>query len=132
MAKRTGADLAFTIATVAVSASRSWSVEDQDVAADTTAAGDPMMDSESLRGDYTVEYEALLTVASPYILSGAVRGTKVAWAAKIVAADLNGIVSSTGRVDRFRIAAAYDGVVTIQGTIRAAGTALTYDPSPTV
>lgn len=130
MAKLTGADLAFTIATVAVAAMRTWSVEDQDVSVDTTAAGDAVVDTESLRGDYTVEFEALLEIASPYVLAGAVRGTKVAWAAKVVAAHTTGIVSATGRVDRFRIAAAYDGVVALSGTIRASATPLTYDDSP--
>ena len=130
MAKRTGADLALTIATVAIAAMRSWSLEDQDVNVDTTAAGDAMVDRESTRGDYTLEWESLLAIATPYVLTGNVRGTKVAWAAKVVAADLNGIVASTGLVDRFRIAAAYDGVVSIQGTIRASATPLTYDTSP--
>jgi hypothetical protein len=130
MAKRTGGNIAFLIATVAVAALRGWSVEDIDVDVDVTAAGDSVMDRESLRGDYTVEGNSLLEVASPYVLPANVRGQKVAWSAEVLASDANGIVSSTGKVGRFRIEGSYDNAIQVSWTINAAGTPLTYDTSP--
>jgi hypothetical protein len=130
MAKRTGKDLAFLIATTAVKCARGWSVEDQDESVDTTCAGDGTVDSDSLRGNYTVEAETLLEIAAPYVIPNAVRGTKVAWGAKIIAGDTNSLVTSTGRVDRFRIEAAYNEAVKAAITIKAAGTALSWNLSP--
>lgn len=130
MAKRTGKDLAFTIGGTAIAVARGWSVEDNDVDVETTAAGDATVDRDSLRGDYTVEWDALLEIATPYVLPTTVRGTKVAWAAKIISSDANGLAASTGKVKRFRVEAQYDGAVKTSGTIEAAGTAITYDLTP--
>lgn len=126
MAKRTGKDLAFTLGGVVLKVARGWSVEDNDVDVETTAAGDATVDRDSLRGDYTVEWDALLEIASPYVIPSALRGTKAVWAARVVAGDTNPIANSTGKVKRFRVEAQYDGAVKTSGTIEAAGTALTW------
>jgi hypothetical protein len=126
MAKRTGKDLAFLIGGTAIKVARGWSVEDNDVDVETTAAGDATVDRDSLRGDYTVEWDALLEIAAPYVIPSAVRGTKAAWSAKIISGDTNPIASSTGKVKRFRVEAQYDGAVKTSGSIEAAGVALSW------
>src|SRR6478752_71259 len=130
MAKRTGKDLAFLISSTALRVQRNWSVEDTDEDVVTTAAGDPVVDRDSLRGDHTVEASGLLEIASPYLIPNTVRGTKTAWAAKIQSADANGIVSGTSKVKRFRISAAYDGVVETAITLEAAAVDLSWDLTP--
>ena len=131
MAKRTGKDLAFLIASTAIAVAREWSLEDEDINVDSTVAGEAIVDRDSLRGDYTVEFMALLEIASPYVIPNTIRGTKVAWAGKILASDAaGGLVSSTGLCTRFRVRVPYDNVVEVSGTIRAAGTALTWDLTP--
>jgi hypothetical protein len=130
MAKRTGKDLAFLIGATAVLAARGWSVEDNDTDVETTAATDGTVDRDSLRGDYTVEWDTLLVIGTPYVLPTTVRGTKTAWSAKIQAGDTNGLISSTGKVKRFRVEAQYDGAVKVSGSIEAAGTALSFNLSP--
>jgi len=130
MAKRTGKDLAFTIGGTAVALMREWSLDDDDVNVESTAAGDDTVDRDSLRGDYTVQFKGLLEIAAPYVIPSGVRGTKVAWVGKIIDSDTNGIASSTGLVTKFSIKAPYDNVVEISGEIKAAGTAVSYDLSP--
>lgn len=136
MADRDGGALAFSIGGVTVPRVRRWSFEETDVDVDSTAGGDAVVKANSLRQNYTVEYEALLNVASPYVLPGGTGasttlvGTSVAWVARLVSGDTNGIAASTGKVNRFRIEAAYDQMVAVSGTIGANGTAVTYDTTP--
>jgi hypothetical protein len=125
MAKLTGKDLAFTLAGVAISVPRGWSYEETDVDVDSTAAGDAWMDRDSLRGDFTVEVNALVQIATPYVLPTAIRGTKVAFTGKTVSSHTNNIISGTAKVGRFRIEGAYDGLFQIAVTLNAAGTAPT-------
>lgn len=115
---------------VAVAVGRGWTYTEEDVDVDSTAAGDAWMDSDSLRGRFTVDWRALLEIASPYVLPGNVRGTKATFACHVVAADSNGIVSGTGKVNRFQIEAAYDGMVEVSGSIGSAGTAPAIDTTP--
>lgn len=136
MADVDGGTLSLSIATVLIPRVRRWSFEQTDVDVDSTAGGDTVMKRNSLRTDYTLEYEALLEVASPYVLPGGTGasttlvGTSVAWAARVIGSHTNGIAVSTGKIGRFRIEAAYDGMVAISGTINANGTAVTYDTTP--
>lgn len=130
MAKRTGKDLAFVLAGTAVAVMRGWTYEENDVDVDSTAAGDTYMDRDSLRGDFTVEFNSLLEIASPYVAPTTLRGTKTAFSCEIIAADANGIVSGTAKFSRLRIEAAYDGLVQISGTMVAAGTAPQFDLTP--
>jgi predicted secreted protein len=130
MAKRTGKDLNFLLGGTAIAVARGWTYEENDVDVDTTAAGDAWMDRESLRGDFTVDWNALLEVASPYVLPTTVRGTKTTFSCELIGADVNGIVAGTAKVNRFRIEAAYDGAVQTSGTLNCAGTAPTFDLSP--
>ncbi len=131
MAKRTGKDLAFSIGGVTVAVMRDWDLETNDVDVESTAAGDATVDRDSLRSDFTVNFNALVEIASPYVLAGqASLGSKVAFVGRIVAADTNGIVAGTAKLSRLRIGGAYDGLFTWAGTLIAAGTALTWDLTP--
>lgn len=131
MAKLTGKDLAFLIGGTAVAVARNWSLEDNSVNVESTAAGDDTVDRDHLRNDHTAEFDALLEIASPYVLTGqSVIGTKVAWVGKVVDSHTNGIVSSTSLMTRYRIEAAYDGMIQVSGTLQAAGVPLTWDTSP--
>jgi hypothetical protein len=136
MADVDGGTLSFSIGGVLVPRVRRWSFEQTDVDVDSTAGGDTVMKRNSLRTDYTVEYEALLFVASPYVLPGGTAasttlvGTEVAWVARVIGAHTNGIAISTGKIGRFRIEASYDGMVAISGTIGGNGVAVTYDTTP--
>src|SRR5688500_18957996 len=125
MAKRSGANLAFLVAATAISVPRGWTFTHGVTSIDGTAAGDAVVDRIPLRGDYTVDFRALLEVTTPYVLPTASIGSVVAWSAEIVSGDTNGIVSSTRLFAQFRIEAAYDGAVEISGRIVGAGTALT-------
>lgn len=135
MAKKTGKDLAFMVGatpatTTALAVQRGWNYEQTVTEIDATAAGDLVIDREPLRYDYTVEFNGLLEIASPYVLPIAIFATKAAWAAQLDAADDNGIVSGVGLFNRFRIEAVYDGVVAVSGAFVAAGTQSTWDLSP--
>jgi hypothetical protein len=130
MAKRTSGNLAILIGAVVIPVGRGWTVEETSVNVDVTAAGDTVMDRENLRKDFTVDWRALLEVASPYVLPADVVGTKVAFSCEIIAADANGIKSGTALVDSFRIEATYDGAVELSGRLIAGGTALATDTSP--
>jgi len=132
MPKRTGKDLNVIIGAVAISVPTGWSLEDADVNVETTAAGDAVVDRASLRGDFTMEWNARVEIASPYILPVTVRGTLVAFVCEVVLADAGatGLVGGTGLCTMFRIEAAYDQPMATSGRIQAAGTALTYDLTP--
>lgn len=130
MARREGGNLAFLIGAVLIPVARGWSVRENAVHADSTAAGDPVMHRTNIRKDHTIDFRALLEVAAPYVLPGDVVGTEVAWAAELIAADANGLKSGTGLVDEFNIDTPYDGMVEITGRIICSGTALTTDLSP--
>lgn len=136
MADRDGGLLALSIGGTVVPRVRRWSFEETDVDVDSTAGGDAVVKANSLRQNYTLEYEALLNAVSTYVLPGGTAasttlvGSSVAWVAKLVSTDTNGIATSTGKINRFRIEAAYDQMVAISGTIGANGTAITYDTTP--
>jgi hypothetical protein len=132
VAKRTGKDLNILIDGTAISVSTGWSVEDQDVNVETTAAGDAVVDRESLRGDFTMEWNARVEAVSPYVLPYTVRGTRVAFVCEVIAADAGatGLVGGTGLCTMFRIESAFDQPMGTSGRIQAAGTALTYDMTP--
>lgn len=130
MAKRATGSLAILIGATVVPVSRGWTVEQTSQNVDVTAAGDAVMDRESLRYDFVIDWRALVEVASPYVFPGDVVGTKVAFAAELVSSDVNGIKSGTALVDSFRIEAVYDGAAEISGRLIAGGTALATDLSP--
>lgn len=136
MADYDGGLLSFSIGGVLVPRVRRWNFEQNDVDVDATAGGDTVVKANSLRTNYTVEYEALLEVASPVVIPGGsgasttLVGTSVAWIGRLVSSHTNGIVASTGKINRFRIEASHDGMVAISGTIGANGTVVTYDTTP--
>jgi hypothetical protein len=130
MAKRTGKDLNLLVGGTAISVPTGWSYEETDSTAETTAAGDAWIDRASLRGDYTVEWNARVEIASPYVLPTAVRGTLVTWALEVIAADAQGIVVGTGLCTMFRLEAAYDQPLATSGRIQSAGTGPTFDLQP--
>ena len=143
MAKRVGATLSFLMATntvttptsvVAISVMRGWTYEETDVDVETTAAGDTYVDRDTLRGDFEINFNALLQIASPYVIRGAeattLRGQKVLFSGKILTADTNGIVSGTAKFDSFRIEGRHDGTFEISGRMRSAGTAPTWNLTP--
>jgi hypothetical protein len=130
MAKRGTGNLAILIGGTVVPVGRGWTYEETSVNWDSTASGDGVMDRESLRKDFTVDYRALIEVANPYVLPGDVVGTKVAFACELISTDTNGIKSGTALVDSFRIEATYDGGAEISGRLIAAGTAPATDTSP--
>jgi hypothetical protein len=130
MAKRTGKDLAILINAAAIAVPTGWSYEETDSTAETTAAGDAWIDRASLRGDFTVEWNARVEIAATYVLPVTVRGTLAAFSCEIIAADTNGIVSGTGLVTMFRIEAAYDQPMATSGRIQSAATPPSFDPTP--
>lgn len=130
MAKRTGKDLNVLIGGSSLSVPTGWSYEETDSNVETTAAGDAWVDRASLRGDFTVEWNARVEVASPYVLPTTVRGTLVAFSCEVIASDANGIVSGTGLCTMFRLEAAFDQPMATSGRIQAAGTAPAFDLTP--
>jgi hypothetical protein len=130
MAKRTGKDLNILVAAVAISVPTGWTYENTDSTTETTAAGDPYVDRDSLRGDYTVEWAARVEIAAPYVLPTTVRGTTVAWSLEVIAADANGIVAGSGLCTMFRLEASFDGPMATSGRIQGKAAAPTYDLEP--
>ena len=135
MARLTGKDLAFTLGGTSIGAARNWELTDEMVSADATVAGDAVNSVEKLRTNWNVRFSGLLTVATPYVIpsiSGAssLVGTSMAFVAKVVTADTNGLATGTGLLNSINIRAAHEDMVEISGEVIANGAALTYDLSP--
>lgn len=136
MADLDGGTLSLSIGGTLIPRVRRWSFEQTNVDVDSTAGGDTVMKRNSLRTDYTVEYEALMESAAPIVLPGGTGasttlvGSSAAWVARVVGAHTNGIAISTGLIGRFRIEASFDGMIAVSGTIVGNGTAVTYDTTP--
>lgn len=138
MAKQDGGTLAFSLGGTVIACAREASLEDESVETDTTCAGDAVEDANHLRTRHTVEFRALIEVATPYVIPGFNTGSAtlrtgetLAWAIKFESADTNGIVSCAGsRLARLRIEGSYDGVFQISGTLRAKGNAIVTDTTP--
>jgi hypothetical protein len=132
MAKQTGGNLNFIMGATVVAAMRGWTYEETDVDTDSTAAGDTWMDRDSLRGDYTVEADLILThTAGTYHAPwNGLRGTKAAWSAELQPADTNGLISGVGKYNRVRVHGTHDGMFLVNVLIGAAGTGPTVDLTP--
>jgi hypothetical protein len=132
MARRDGGTMALSLATIAIPAMRRASLDVNDVEVNMTAAGDTVEVFNSLRDTYSLEWEALLEVATTYVIPGNAVGTETAWVLKTFAAEAGGIASGFSKINRFHIEAAYDGEVALSGTLGPgpSGTPISYDLQP--
>ena len=128
--RRTGANMAFLINGTAVLLVREGEYEEEAIIIDSTAAGDPVEDGEPVRTRFNVRGRGLVQVASPYVIPNTIVGTKSAFALKPLSTDVIGIVSGQALWRRFRLAMAYDQMMTVEFEGQSAGQIATWDLSP--